>query len=158
MPLPLILALFAQFGALVFLLLGDILTRRRETELRLAARKQELFIGFLDVFGEVFGAFSGGKVPVAPDPKVVAEMARVGRVALLAASDEVVRAWFEFQRIGAEETDADKRGLRQMRQIGVFLIAMRKDVGHAKTILTEVEALQTFVRAEDWGQLANELI
>jgi hypothetical protein len=133
------------------LLLSDVLTRRREVELKLSERKQKLYIDLITALIGLAKATKDNASLKAVDADVIS---RFSSNALLVASDDVYREFQEFQLFTKDHPN-DTKGLPYL---GRFALALRKDMGNPRSDLSAEEALRTFILAEEWAQLSDLFI
>lgn len=127
------------------------MTRRREVELRLSDRKQKLYADFM---AAQLGLFMAVKNKTALKPSDSDTIARFSSNALLIASDQVIREYQEFQRFARDHPE----DLKSIRFLATLTLALRRDMGNPRTQLSAQEAMQSFIRVEDWNELSDLFI
>jgi hypothetical protein len=137
-----------QAVVLIGLLVTDVLTRRREVELRLSDRKQKLYADFVRAQINLNRSVKEETALKDEDTEVIA---RFSSNAWLVASDEVIQAFYEFQEF-AQKHSGD---LKSLPYLGRMLLELRKDMGNPRTQLSANEAVQSFVLVEDWDKVAE---
>lgn len=148
-----VVALVVQAAGLLGLLITDVLTRRRELELRLTERKQQLYAEFMAAMIAVMQSTKAGSEP---SPQDVEAIGKFGLASLLVSSDEVIRQWQELLRSGARASGPNAPP--PFRDYARIFLAIRRDMGTRRTTLSEQEAIQAFVLASEWDDLAQHFI
>jgi hypothetical protein len=130
---------------LIGLLITDILTRRRELILRLVDRRQAAYQQFMtDMTTLINNTIANPNAP--PAQTGIDAMRAFNNSSFLVSDDRVVRSWLNFQ---SPTTDPQER----LRRWARLMVAMRRDMGNARTKLRPSEALKTIIKPEDWAEV-----
>jgi hypothetical protein len=121
----------------------DSLARHQAVELKLAERKQELYMDFMTKF---WGPVTQG------DSKFdgASFLQEWNRRMIFTASDDVLGKVQALQH-------ASVAGGNYMKAGAELFIAMRRDMGHANTRVTAQQMLRSIVKAAEWDEVDKML-
>ena len=110
----------------------------RETRTRLYEKKREAYVKLLAPWRELVVISMMSKKEVTWNRQQMQRVYEAAFDTLLYASDDVIRCYGNFLSVGTEPNrTADEVG----RRLSVLLKAMRRDLGHRFTALSEVEIM-----------------
>lgn len=112
------------------------LARTQASELTLAERKQELYADFMS---KLWGPMTEGGMT----PELVTYMQDWARRMIVTASDEVMMKMQAMQQASAD-------GGNYMIAGAELFIAMRRDMGNARTRITARQLLRAIVKVSEW--------
>lgn len=122
--------------------------RVSEIQLQTYESRRESYDEFLALFQEAQEAVKTGKE--LDISKVTIRMMRANLSILLLGSDEVIRLWDEFKKMGLKPPTEDKDVLLR-RNVAILMfysrviIAIRRDLGREATVINEESVLRSFL-------------
>lgn len=122
--------------------------RRTAAEQQVSERKYRAYITLLDIFFDMMKDQRHGKKP--SEATLVDRMTEANKELMLYASDDVLAL---YQHWLAES----RQGVMDLGQFGDLIVAIRRDMGHAKTQVTADDVLRQMITDYDKAKATGKL-
>ena len=121
---------------------------QKEYESRFNERKWDTYTKFTDTVRKIVESSKGKRVE-RDLPKFVQDISRFTSSLWLVGSDEIVRAYIDWQRDTRNPENLATNKLGVLSKLMGILIEMRRDLGYRSTTVTPTELLYTFITDVD---------
>lgn len=122
--------------------------RRAAVERQVSERKYAAYTTLLDIFFTMMKGMKGAKGLT--EKELTDRMIDANKDLMLFASDPVLRLYHEFLRNSRE-------GVVDMEQFGEIIVAIRRDMGNAKTKVTAENVLRQIITDYDAAKAGGDL-
>lgn len=117
---------------------------QKEFESRFNERKWETYTGFTDTVRRLFESSKADRLSN-EEPELIHELYQFTGKLWLVGSDEVVRAFVEFQRYNCTPESQGRKAIEVLGRLASVWIEMRKDLGYKSSSIEPKDLLGTFV-------------